>query len=115
MEPGHKSNRPRVGLALSGGAARGIAHVGILRALEENNIPIDAIAGPMTVRATKAFQRRAGIAPDGRAGPATRRALGPLGTPVFGRRTLRRGAFGWFGHRPSTSSFSVLNASQPSQ
>src|SRR6266851_170478 len=38
-------NRPRVGLALSGGAARGIAHVGVLRALEENAIPVDAIAG----------------------------------------------------------------------
>lgn len=38
-------HRPRIGLALSGGAARGIAHVGVLRALEENNIPIDAIAG----------------------------------------------------------------------
>lgn len=38
-------DRPRIGLALSGGAARGIAHVGVLRALEENNIPIDAIAG----------------------------------------------------------------------
>jgi NTE family protein len=38
-------NRPRVGLALSGGAARGIAHIGVLRALEENAIPIDAIAG----------------------------------------------------------------------
>jgi NTE family protein len=37
--------RPRIGLALSGGAARGIAHVGVLRALEENQIPIDAIAG----------------------------------------------------------------------
>jgi NTE family protein len=36
---------PRIGLALSGGAARGIAHVGVLRALEEHNIPIDAIAG----------------------------------------------------------------------
>jgi peptidoglycan hydrolase-like protein with peptidoglycan-binding domain len=47
------------------------------------------------VRATKAFQRRAGLPVDGRAGPATRRALGPLGTPVFGRRTLRRGLFGW--------------------
>ena len=35
----------RIGLALSGGAARGIAHVGVLRALVENNIPIDAIAG----------------------------------------------------------------------
>src|SRR5215813_9323838 len=42
---GAKSDRPRIGLALSGGAARGIAHVGVLRALEENNIPIDAIAG----------------------------------------------------------------------
>jgi NTE family protein len=40
-----KTNRPRVGLALSGGAARGMAHVGVLRALEENAIPIDAIAG----------------------------------------------------------------------
>jgi NTE family protein len=40
-----KSHRPRIGLALSGGAARGIAHVGVLRALEENAIPIDAIAG----------------------------------------------------------------------
>ena len=40
-----KSNGLRVGLALSGGAARGIAHVGVLRALVENQIPIDAIAG----------------------------------------------------------------------
>ena len=39
------ANRLRVGLALSGGAARGIAHVGVLRALTENQIPIDAIAG----------------------------------------------------------------------
>jgi NTE family protein len=39
------SGRLRIGLALSGGAARGIAHVGVLRALVENNIPIDAIAG----------------------------------------------------------------------
>jgi NTE family protein len=39
------ANRPRIGLALSGGAARGIAHVGVLRALTENQIPIDAIAG----------------------------------------------------------------------
>ena len=45
MESRSKPDRPRVGLALSGGAARGIAHVGVLRALEENNIPIDAIVG----------------------------------------------------------------------
>lgn len=36
---------PILGLALSGGAARGMAHVGVLRALLENNIRIDCIAG----------------------------------------------------------------------
>lgn len=40
-----KPTRPRVGLALSGGAARGLAHVGVLRALEEHAIPINVIAG----------------------------------------------------------------------
>ena len=37
--------RPRVGLALSGGAARGMAHVGVLQVLKEHNIPIDFVAG----------------------------------------------------------------------
>jgi len=37
--------RPKVGLALSGGGARGGAHVGVLKALEEMDIPIDFIAG----------------------------------------------------------------------
>jgi NTE family protein len=36
---------PRIALALSGGAARGIAHVGVLRALVENQIPVDFVAG----------------------------------------------------------------------
>jgi NTE family protein len=35
----------RVGLVLSGGAAKGLAHVGVLKALEENDIPIDYIVG----------------------------------------------------------------------
>src|SRR5687768_14070755 len=35
----------KVGLVLSGGAAKGIAHVGVLKALEENDIPIDYIVG----------------------------------------------------------------------
>ncbi|MBS1979880.1 MAG: patatin-like phospholipase family protein [Bacteroidetes bacterium] len=35
----------KVGLVLSGGAAKGIAHVGVLKALEENEIPIDYIVG----------------------------------------------------------------------
>lgn len=35
----------KVGLVLSGGAAKGLAHVGVLKALEENEIPIDYIVG----------------------------------------------------------------------
>ncbi len=37
--------RPRIGLALSGGGARGCAHVGVLKVLEEMRIPVDFIAG----------------------------------------------------------------------
>jgi NTE family protein len=40
-----QSRRPRIGLALGGGFARGIAHIGVLRALEKNNIPIHAVGG----------------------------------------------------------------------
>lgn len=37
--------QPKVGLVLSGGAARGLAHIGVLKALEEQGVRIDAIAG----------------------------------------------------------------------
>jgi NTE family protein len=37
--------RPKIGLVLSGGGARGAAHVGVIRALEQLRVPIDAIAG----------------------------------------------------------------------
>lgn len=37
--------RPRIGLALGGGGARGYAHLGVLKVLQEANIPIDVIAG----------------------------------------------------------------------
>ncbi|WP_085683047.1 MULTISPECIES: patatin-like phospholipase family protein [unclassified Pseudomonas] len=40
-----EATRPKVGLVLSGGAARGLAHIGVLKALEEQGIKIDAIAG----------------------------------------------------------------------
>lgn len=39
------SDRPRIGLVLSGGGARGAAHVGVIRALEAMRIPVDAVAG----------------------------------------------------------------------
>ena len=43
--PGAQVARPRIGLALGGGAARGIAHIGVLRWFEEHRIPVDYIAG----------------------------------------------------------------------
>jgi peptidoglycan hydrolase-like protein with peptidoglycan-binding domain len=56
---------------------------------------IDGVSGPQTTHAIRAFQRRAGLQVDGIAGPQTRRALGRVGYPLFGRRTLRRGMHGW--------------------
>ena len=44
-EIGPALGRPRIGLVLSGGGARGLAHVGVLKVLERERIPIDAIAG----------------------------------------------------------------------
>ena len=37
--------RPRVGLVLSGGGAKGIAHIGVLKVLEEAGVPVDYIGG----------------------------------------------------------------------
>ena len=39
------NKRKKVGLALGSGSMRGIAHVGIIKVLEENQIPIDFISG----------------------------------------------------------------------
>lgn len=40
-----QGTRPRIGLVLSGGGARGAAHIGVLKVLENMRIPIDCIAG----------------------------------------------------------------------
>lgn len=42
---GGPAGRPSIGLVLSGGGARGYAHLGVLKVLEDNRIPIDCIAG----------------------------------------------------------------------
>lgn len=42
---GSEGGRPRIGLALGGGFARGIAHIGVLQALEDSGIRVDFIAG----------------------------------------------------------------------
>jgi LysM repeat protein len=55
---------------------------------------IDGIAGPRTAAAVHAFQHKRGL-PYGVENARMRAALGPLGRPLFGTRTLKRGDFGW--------------------
>jgi NTE family protein len=55
--------RPLIGLALGGGMARGCAHVGVLRELEKNGIPIDLIAG-VSVGSLIGGAYAAGLSPD---------------------------------------------------
>src|SRR5918999_1796952 len=57
--------------------------------------PIDAISGQGTATAIRAFQRSSRLPVDGIAGQRTRKALGRLGAPLYGKRTLRRGRVGW--------------------
>ena len=50
MLPAQSSNPPakrraRIGLALSGGSALGLAHIGVLRWLEEHRVPVDCVGG----------------------------------------------------------------------
>jgi NTE family protein len=60
---GAMPSRPRIGLALSGGGARGFAHVGVLRALEAMRIPVDCIAGTSAGSAVGAAYA-SGLSPD---------------------------------------------------
>jgi LysM repeat protein len=82
----------------SANAAINPQHAGLQVALRAQGLylgPIDAIIGPKTVAAVRRFQRTHGLRVTGIADLATRRQLGPLGTPLFGSRPLTRGAFGW--------------------
>jgi NTE family protein len=45
FESSFESPRPRIGLVLGGGGAKGAAHIGVLRVLDEMRIPIDCVAG----------------------------------------------------------------------
>lgn len=57
--------------------------------------PIDAVSGPGTATAIRAFQRASRLPVDGIVGATTRTALGRLGGPFYGKRTLVRGRVGW--------------------
>jgi NTE family protein len=56
--------RKRIGLALGGGGARGIAHIGVLKVLEKEGIPIDLIVGT-SMGALVGGAYASGISPDG--------------------------------------------------
>src|ERR1700745_1745982 len=73
-------------------------HAGLQVALRAQGLylgPIDAIIGPKTVAAVLRFPRPHHLKVTGIADVRTRRQLGPLGTPLFGTRTLSKHKFGW--------------------
>jgi murein DD-endopeptidase MepM/ murein hydrolase activator NlpD len=85
-------------LAPSALASRDAGTAALQVALETRGLyhgSIDGLKGPATTTATKRFQRRAGLTPDGVAGARTRRALGRYGRHLLGSRPLTRGARGW--------------------
>ena len=56
---------------------------------------IDGLAGPMTAKGLRSFQRAAGLPVTGELGPRTRAELGALGRPLVARRVLVQGTYGW--------------------
>lgn len=54
---GVQAQRKKVGLVLSGGGAKGVAHIGVLKVLEEAGIPIDYIAGTSMGSIVGAYMR----------------------------------------------------------
>jgi peptidoglycan hydrolase-like protein with peptidoglycan-binding domain len=78
-------------------AAANPQHAGIQVALRAVGLycgQIDGEVGPLTVAAIRLAQRRAHVPVTGIADVRTRRSLGPLGRPLFGERTLKKGDFG---------------------
>ncbi|MBI3775321.1 MAG: patatin-like phospholipase family protein [Gammaproteobacteria bacterium] len=61
--PEAPQHRPKIGLALGGGGARGLAHIGVLKVLEELRVPIDYITGTSS-GAIIGGMYAAGLSPD---------------------------------------------------
>lgn len=57
-EPIKEPSRPKIALVLAGGGAKGAAHIGVLKALEELNIPIDIITGTSMGRMSVGFMQQ---------------------------------------------------------
>ncbi len=84
----------KVGLALSGGGARGLAHIGVLKVLEQEGIPVDCLAGT-SMGGLIAAAYAAGLSPDLMEQEALRmaslRRLLALADPSLPRRGLFKG------------------------
>lgn len=81
--------RPRIGLVLSGGGARGAAHIGVLKALDRLHVPIDAIAG------TSMGAVVGGLYASGMTGAEIERAMATVDWQSAFRDRLRRTDLGW--------------------
>jgi murein DD-endopeptidase MepM/ murein hydrolase activator NlpD len=92
---------PLLAFALVGPAAGAVADARVAAlqvALRANGVydgTVDGLAGPQTEHAVRVIQVRAKITVDGVVGPETRKALGKLGRPGLGTRTLEAGMQGW--------------------
>ncbi len=69
-----ETHRPKIGLVLSGGGAKGAFHVAVLRALEEMRVPVDCIAGT-SAGALMGGLYAAGVSPDEIASLITQRSF----------------------------------------
>lgn len=83
--------RPKIALVLSGGGARGIAHIGVLQWFEENRIPVDYVAG------TSMGGLVGGMYATGRTPPEMRQIVGSIdwddvlrGSPAYDELNFRR-------------------------
>jgi NTE family protein len=88
----------KVGLVLSGGGAKGIAHIGVLKALEENDIPVDCIAGT-SMGAVIGGLYAAGYTPDS----IEKIVLAPDFTNFFQKETEEGGGYFFKKEEPNPS------------
>jgi NTE family protein len=86
---GPAAHRPRIGLVLSGGGARGAAHIGVLKALDRLHVPIDAIAG------TSMGAVVGGLYASGMSGAEIEQAMASVDWQSAFRDRLRRTELGW--------------------
>lgn len=81
-----RTTRPRLGISLGSGAARGVAHVGVIKAIVEAGLRIDAIAGSSAGAVVGAIYCGAGL--DALMDAAHTISLGKLARPTLSKRGL---------------------------